>query len=857
MGGIIAADFPFFIPPKNKKAMITELEREAFSEREATQKAASSPKEKATQDLGELIAPVFQEVPPAPKAGLYLEEGLRSWAFIAISAIADEIASIELSTFKRSGEDWVEHTNNQILNTMNYPNQVQTKEDLMWLTVVYLLAEGEAPLLLNNSKNPTQMVLINPNKLKIKYDRESIVSGYTYQQSNGQMKDIDKDLILFLKIPSVHTPLRGTGMMKYIAQTLDIDNYIEEYLRMFFFNDATPGSVLETDKELSKVAYDRLTVLLKTKHQGIKKKHKNLILEGGLKWKDVGSKLNELGLKELNDSQRDKILAAFKVPKSILGITEDVNRANGENSDRVFAKRCIRPKLKLIQAQLNQFFIPKFSDGANYWVEFDNPVKEDELIQAQVDNIYVTAGIWSKNEVRARMEMPPLEELVKTDPTATDPNAKPEPVTPPAVDPNSPDGSKDDELKGYTGRKHWNPILIRKFKDRFTIEVKAVKDVKKKKKGSAFVEVMTDFLKMKSNAKTAIVKDYSKEELADFHTKKISFTEKIEADYVRVIQAYFKQVEEQLLGSFKGYKKKTVKYNLDDEEEAELMAELSIPFIEDTVVKESALAYAFVGIPDQRLDSQDKIVQRFIKSRTLKLGKSTAETTRNDVQGIIDKWNEQEGDIALLKQMLGEYFGDESRADMIARTEVSRAAGFAQETVYEEVGAVGKKWITADDERTCEFCSEMDGQTTGVTDSYWEKGDEVAGAAGGILSVGFDDISSPPLHPSCRCDLIPIFNDEKSMKAFKKQNLKKLEVSKKLSENEKVSKELDEKKSELDAKMALITKKEAEINDLKALLEKQGKDNEKATKKEIKKYESLREDLEKKIKEVEEIKDSI
>jgi hypothetical protein len=55
-----------------------------------------------------------------------------------------------------------------------------------------------------------------------------------------------------------------------IAQTLDIDNYIEDYLRMFFFNDATPGSVLETDKELSKVAYDRLTVLLKTKQKRIK-----------------------------------------------------------------------------------------------------------------------------------------------------------------------------------------------------------------------------------------------------------------------------------------------------------------------------------------------------------------------------------------------------------------------------------------------------------------------------------------------------------------------------------------------------------------------------------------------------------
>lgn len=738
--------------------MITEIEKEVLSERSEKQKATSV-KTKATQELGELIQPVYAEIPPPAKSGKYLEEGLRSWAFIAISAIADEISSIELSTFKRTkGDDWVEHANNQILNVLNYPNSVQTKEEMLWLTTVYLLAEGEAPLLLNNSKNPSQMVLINPNKLKIKFDKDQIVSGYQYQQSNGQIKDIDKDLVLFLKIPSVQSPFRGTGLMKYVAQTLDIDNYIEEYLRMFFFNDASPGSVLETEKELSETAYNRLATLLKTKHRGVKKAHKNLILEGGLKWKDIGMKLSELQIKELNDTVRDKVLAAFKVPKSILGIVEDVNRANGDTSDRVFAKRCIRPKLKLIQSQLNMFFVPKFSDGQNYWVEFDNPVKEDELIQAQVDQIYVNAGILSKNEIRARMELPPLEELAKTDPSVSDPNSKPEPAN----------GTPQDGVKM---RKHWNPMIINRFKGSNIEKEKSEKD---KMKSDPFVAVMKDFLKMKSNAKTAIIKEYSKEELESYHEKKISFTEKIESDYVLVIQAYFKQVQEKIEGSFKSYRKKAAKYNLDDEEEAKIMAEISVPFIQDTILKESALAYAFVGIPDQRLDDQDKIVRRFLKEEVLRLGKSTSETTRNDVTDIIKKWNEEGGDIAQLRGMLGEYFGDPSRAELIARTEVSRAAGFAQETVYEEVGAVSKKWITAIDERVCQFCSEMDGQTTGISDNYWDKGEEMAGSEGGTLSFDFDNVSTPPLHPNCRCDLVPVFGDEKSITAYKKKNAKEV-----------------------------------------------------------------------------------
>lgn len=822
--------------------MITEIEHEVFSEIQEKQKG-SLPKTKATQELVELIAPVYAEIPPPAKSGKYLEEGLRSWAFIAISAIADEISSIELSTFKRTAkDDWVEHTNNQILNVLNYPNSIQTKEEMLWLTTVYLLAEGEAPLLLNNSKNPSQMVLINPNKLKIKFDKDEIVSGYEYQQSNGQMKQIDKDLVLFLKIPSIQSPFRGTGLMKYIAQTLDIDNYVEEYLRMFFFNDASPGSVLETEKELSETAYNRLSTLLKTKHKGVKKAHKNLILEGGLKWKDIGMKLSELQIKELDGMVRDKVLAAFKVPKSILGIVEDVNRANGDTSDRVFAKRCIRPKLKLIQAQLNMFFVPKFADGKNYWVEFDNPVKEDELIQAQVDNIYVTAGILSKNEIRTRMELPPLEELSKTDPTVTDPNEKPQ-------DPVNGTGNDGTKM-----RKHWNPMMINRFKGSSVEEERTAIE---KKQADPFVAVMKDFLKMKSNAKTAIIKEYSKEELEDYHAKKISFTEKIESDFVLVIQAYFKQVQDKIEGSFKSYRKKAAKYNLDDEEEAKIMAEISVPFLQDTILRESALAYAFVGIPDQRLDDQDKIVRRFIKEEVLKLGKSTSETTRNDVNEIIKKWNEEEGDIAQLRGMLSDYFGDPSRAELIARTEVSRAAGFAQETVYEEVGAVSKQWITAVDERVCQFCSEMDGKSIGISDSFWDKGEEMAGSEGGTLKFGFDNVSTPPLHPACRCDLIPLFSDEKSILAYKKKNKKLSKESKLSAENKKKVKEIEKEKEALEQKMLSIQQKEAEIEEAKKTLDLKIQESEKLTKSEVKKQKQLQKELEEKIQEVEKLKDSI
>jgi capsid portal protein len=51
---------------------------------------------------------------------------------------------------------------------------------------------------------------------------------------------------------------------------------------------------------------------------------------------------------------RDEILAIFKVPKSVIGITDDVNRASALTAERTFYKSCIEPISKLIQETINK-----------------------------------------------------------------------------------------------------------------------------------------------------------------------------------------------------------------------------------------------------------------------------------------------------------------------------------------------------------------------------------------------------------------------------------------------------------------------------------------------------------------------
>lgn len=101
------------------------------------------------------------------------------------------------------------------------------------------------------------------------------------------------------------------------------------------------------------------------------------------------------------------------------------------------------------------------------------------------------------------------------------------------------------------------------------------------------------------------------------------------------------------------------------------------------------------------------------------------------------------------------------RAYMIARTETLRAMNAGTEESYIQSGVViSKVWLTALDERTCPFCSEMNGKELGLGGVWYEQGSvmTVIDAEGKErnLSLNYEPILRPPLHPYCRCCLKPV-----------------------------------------------------------------------------------------------------
>jgi hypothetical protein len=97
------------------------------------------------------------------------------------------------------------------------------------------------------------------------------------------------------------------------------------------------------------------------------------------------------------------------------------------------------------------------------------------------------------------------------------------------------------------------------------------------------------------------------------------------------------------------------------------------------------------------------------------------------------------------------------RAMMIARTESARAYTDGQNIAWDESGVVkGKKWLVSPN--ACEFClaaqAEFGQKYIPLDQPFYEQG-AVLNVGGKTMALDFDATSGAPLHPNCRCTVIP------------------------------------------------------------------------------------------------------
>lgn len=737
-------------------------------------------KEKQVNNVGDLFddsTTYFKrDIAPKMKTEEYLQSSV-GWVYGCVNAIADETALINLKLMQQRGGEVNEIFDHPIIDLIYRANDFMTKFDLMWLTFQYLELAGEAPWYISyRGGRPDQIILLRPDQIEVRKGTEGrIIDGYYYKIGQSKIP-LETYEVVFLRYPDPDSPFRGKGTLQALARTFDIDQYSEQYNEKFFVNAARPDLVLSTEQKLMDKQLQDLEKKLTRKFKGVDNSHKTLILQGGLKASPLTLTQRDMDFIEQQRFSRDKILAIFKVPKSILGITEDVNRANAEAGDVVFAKRTIKPKMERIIEQLNEFLIPLFPGSDNLYLDFENPVPEDTIQKLAVVASGLEKGWLTINEARA---MNGLESIGEEGDKIRIQSSYIE-VGKDIFGLNLDDETKAvrlKQLKARTAGKRKKEALELKLQKALKQEI--IKQLKRK-------------LLKKAKKKQLEVTEEEKEMLA-YQEKQLMIGEQfiplLKSKVTRIFNAQRKRV----LGKMpaKGLSLKKVspdKFMLDPEEEAKAAEKALRGLMLSIIIEESTEAYQFIGI-ENSLDRTNDLVTRYLKDRIYQFAEEmTKETNRLLGDTLAEGIKNGEGIPDLRKRVSGLFEDMEKyRSERIARSEVIRASNFASETVYKESGVVSRKrWLTALDDRTCEWCGPMNGKIIGLDDSFFDKGDSFKGRDGGVLDLDYEDVDYPPLHVNCRCTIIPIvqrsLESAKEIERLKQENNEKEKQLKNLDE---------------------------------------------------------------------------
>ncbi len=140
------------------------------------------------------------------------------------------------------------------------------------------------------------------------------------------------------------------------------------------------------------------------------KTHRTLVLD--VPGNDVKVRFEKLGMEQTNDAafldyrraNRDEILMVHRVPPSKITIVENANLANSRDQDKTFREQVVRPEQRRIEFRINRMLREQM--GISTWrfefVEMDlSEAKED----AEIAQIYAGIGVWTPEEIRAKMGM--------------------------------------------------------------------------------------------------------------------------------------------------------------------------------------------------------------------------------------------------------------------------------------------------------------------------------------------------------------------------------------------------------------------------------------------------------------------
>lgn len=594
------------------------------------------------------------------------------------------------------------------------PNPFMSEYEFWETTVNHLYLAGNAYWLKVKTGRGKVKELwpLRPDRMRIVPDKDKYIKHYLYNL-DGKNHPISADDIVHFKFPSPSNDVMGMSPLRPALRQIATDNDATDFSKVMLQNGGVPSGILKIPEPLSREARQRIKSQWKQSYGG-SSRGEIAVLEGDTSFEQISMDMQSLAFADLRGISESRICMVFGVPPIVIGAKVGLDKAsyaNYKEARESFWEETIAALHKRLSSKiesdsdLNPFKRAFMFDTSKVSAYSD---KRQQNFNNAI--LGLQSGILTVDEARAEIGRDPLK---NKEPEQPDP--EPEAIVE--------DDVREEEVKSLSTeleKKQRELDLLQqslgmlssadKYYDRF--EHWAKKEFKRQ--GKQFATLLDQFAEV---TETKNIDD-------DIPLPDVNL-DKVMAELGALEIIWTEHAKESVEPIMKG-----------------LMSEAGLSAA-------SSLDTDIVLSNEQILTFIAEHNYKFANS----ISKSSVETIRKSVQ----KAFEEGTSLKALKDELKDKFAGQiskNRATMIARTETIRAANEGARAVYKGAGVTKMTWIASSD--ACPYCQGLNGKTISVEENFLSKEDiYMPAGTKRALDLSYGDIPSPPVHPGCRCTIVP------------------------------------------------------------------------------------------------------
>lgn len=341
-----------------------------------------------------------------------------STVYACINVLGDDIAKLPWKSYKQSKNKIEKDSSSDVSHVLNVrPNRFMNPFVYKKLIVTDVCTYGNhySYISFNKKGEIEELIPLDPSTVQVVIDRKTREYGYqaTFKEQNAvflpheifHIKALSKDGIV------------GISPLQSIREQMSTMDIATAFNKGMVEKGGSPQGILEVDGSFGSDTKKKI----REEWTRVNSNENIAVVDLGMKYKQIGISQQDMQFLEMMKFSQQQIAAIFKVPLHKINDLTHATYTNIEHQSLDYVKNTLQPWVTQLEEEANYKLYTKSQRNSGLYCKFnmDSELRGDSESRAKVQQINLSYGMKTLNEVRAQNEDSPYESDLADKPLMT------------------------------------------------------------------------------------------------------------------------------------------------------------------------------------------------------------------------------------------------------------------------------------------------------------------------------------------------------------------------------------------------------------------------------------------------------